>query len=294
MDDDEQDYVILSTLYYRESILDYTRIQTKFPIYPRQISSWTYTYLSIFLNELHDFVQSAHCFEEKSDGTLIFRFNSYIDNSHFIIITIKDDVIEVEASTNWLYKWTKYSQYFYTDEGTGNRKLKKLKIIRKFRFTKVFFNINNSSKAFLNKLSLALYSTLDFSKIFNFFAKKITNYKIKRDEDTEMLFEYKNCFCIPKEQPINSFLDLKNAGMTCYMKLFIKLKISPKKQQSYIKNHTNYYIDKGVFLMPQAKSIFDNPDLKIDGFYIHNQDVSIVQIIEEAIYHFKNPDQQTI
>lgn len=30
------------------------------------------------------------------------------------------------------------------------------------------------------------------------------------------------------------------------------------------------------------------------GFYIHNQDVAIVQIIEEAIYHFKNPDQQTI
>ena len=130
MDDEEQDYLILSTLYYRENILKYSRIPTKFPIYPRQISSWTYTYLSIFLNELHDFVQSAHCFEIKSDGSMIFRFNSLINNSHFIIITIKDDVIEVEASTTWLYEWAKYSQYFYTDEGTGNLQLQTPKMIR--------------------------------------------------------------------------------------------------------------------------------------------------------------------
>ena len=177
MDDEEEDYLILSTLYYRESILEYSRIPTKFPIYPRQIGSWTYTYLSIFLNELHDFVQSTHCFEIKSDGSLIFRFNSFFNKLYFIIITIKDDVIEVEASTTWLYKWAKYTQYFYTDEGTGNRQLQTPKMIRYFRFTKVFFCINNSSKAFLNKISLAYYSTLDFSKIFNYFAKKITTCK---------------------------------------------------------------------------------------------------------------------
>ena len=97
---------------------------------------------------------------------------------------------------------------------------------------------------------MAYYSTLDFSKIFNYFAKKITTCKIKKDEDTEMLFEYKNCFYIQKEQPINSFKDLEKAGVTCYMKIFIKPKISPKMQQSYIKNQINYYIDKGVFLMP--------------------------------------------
>ena len=56
--------------------------------------------------------------------------------------------------------------------------------------------------------------------------------------------------------------------MTCYMKFFLKLKISPKRQQSYIKNKTNYYIDKGVFLMAQAKSVFENPDLNIDGFLL--------------------------
>ena len=61
---------------------------------------------------------------------MIFRFNSLINNSHFIIITIKDDVIEVEASTTWLYEWAKYSQYFYTDEGTGNLQLQTPKMIR--------------------------------------------------------------------------------------------------------------------------------------------------------------------
>lgn len=84
---------------------------------------------------------------------------------------------------------------------------------------------------------MAYYSTLDFSKIFNYFAKKITTCKLKKDEDTEMLFtRYKNI------DEINNYVS------------------------SHFKNKT--------------------------GFYIHNQDVAIVQIIEEAIYHFKNPDQQ--
>ena len=55
-----------------------------------------------------------------------------------------------------------------------------------------------------------------------------------------------------------------------------------------VKRFTRYKNIEGI--QNYVSSHFKNKT----GFYIHNQDVAIVQIIEEAIYHFKNPDQQTI
>lgn len=44
--------------------------------------------------------------------------------------------------------------------------------------------------------------------------------------------------------------------------------MTKKRLPEYFYKGKNYYITGGVFIMPQAKSILFNPELKIEGFLI--------------------------
>ena len=72
------------------------------PVYPKfrlsnAYSSWNYSLLMIFLNEMHDFIPKNHGFEEKDDG-ICFHFTKLDNDQSNLTQTDAQDEENVENS----------------------------------------------------------------------------------------------------------------------------------------------------------------------------------------------------
>ena len=91
--------------------------------------------------------------------------------------------------------------------------------------------------------------------------------KLQINEDTQILIDFIRIWSNEKNNTISSFNDLKNTGIHGFLKLEL-LPIKCKKKLDIFKiEEEEYYIKSGVFIMPQAKCLFEQ-DFKIDGFLL--------------------------
>ena len=132
----------------------------------------------------------------------------------------------------------------------------------------MFTDLSNASKSFLYKRSLLFNSKFDFTKVFHFFAKRVNKIGIAFNNDTEILFNYISSFCGSKKLNIQSFSDLSNNGVNCYIKIQIQPKVTEKRIQRYVFEDKEYHIISGTFILPQAKSLLENQNIIIDGFLL--------------------------
>lgn len=112
----------------------------------------------------------------------------------------------------------------------------------------------NSSKTLLYKTSLLFIGKYEFSKIFNFFAKKICRLDLTFNDDTEMLFKYFENFLLYDQKKIQSFEYLNSIGMKGYLKLFLAPKVVQSKLPTYIIDENEYYIT-GVFFFISTSNV---------------------------------------
>lgn len=120
------------------------------------------------------------------------------------------------------------------------------------------------------KRSFILLSQYDFSKIFHYFAKNISDSGLKYDDDTEMLHKYMKHWCFKKDQIFNrSFSELNENGITGYFKLILAPITYHRKLPIYTVNETDYYITSGVYIFNKAYSLFHrNTHLIKDGYIL--------------------------
>ena len=114
--------IFFTTSYYPTKYFQDKRHSKMLPIHTS--TKWNYTTVSIFLNELHDFVKKDHCITE-IDGKTVFNFQSSIDSNHQISILISNDGLSVEASYYWLVDcWKSHSLEMASTFGSRGRELK--------------------------------------------------------------------------------------------------------------------------------------------------------------------------
>lgn len=190
------------------------------PVYPKfrlsnAYSSWNYSLLMIFLNEMHDFIPKHHGFEEKDDG-ICFHFtkldndqsnltqtdaqdeenvensnlNDNITKKDYSISVFLGSTIIVKLSSDFLIidiSFIKEFTRFPSTIGSELKQLKKPRFQLHIRFSRKFEVFSNTSKNFFYKQSLIYNSRFDYSQIFNYFSKHIDVRKLPINDDTQML-----------------------------------------------------------------------------------------------------------
>lgn len=134
-------------------------------------------------------------------------------------------------------------------------------------YYKLFENISDSSNfLFSQNNSILYFIKSDFSKIFNFFAKRIYLFGLSISKETEIIHKYVQSFIVFNKIQINNLQDLVNLGLKGYLKLILQPKTTYKSLPVYSIGDDDYYITGGIFIMPQTKWILNNPAITLRGF----------------------------
>ena len=254
--------------YYPTSYFLDKRHSKMLPIFATE--NWNFTLVSILLNELHEFIKKDHCITEK-DGETFFNFQSSLNSQYQISISVSNNRLSVEGSYYWLKdRWNWHKLEMGTKFGSRGRKLQNPRCEEHIRFYITIDNFSNSSKCFYFRRSFILLSQYDFSKIFHYFAKNISELGLKHDEDTDMLLKYINQWCFKKDQIFNrSFSELNANGITGYFKLILAPIYYHRKLPKYTVSETDYYITSGVYIFDKAYALFQrNHHLIKDGYIL--------------------------
>lgn len=270
--DDEDFSLPLSTCFYTKSYFDDPKHLEMLPI--SLDDKWNFTLISIFLNEMHDFIPKDHCIVHLKNNYVSFNFKSSNNPSYQISINISEDLskdIIVEASYAWLIEELEVEESdFESNIGSRNRLLQKPRMQTHVRFFNTITDLSNSSKCLFFHYSISLFSNYDFSKVFHYFVKKISKFGLPLNEDTYMLQNYINIWYPSVEKIYNhSFNDLNQNGIKGYFNIILEPIITPKKLPTYSIDDQNYYITSGVHVLNNAFSLLnENPDLEFDGFVL--------------------------
>lgn len=271
-DEDELNLPLATSFYTKIYFMDRKHLQM-LPIEPLT-EKWNFTLLSIFLNELHEFIKKDHCIVELKNNWVSFNFYSSDNDAYSISVKISKDFskdIIVEASYSWLInKWEVKEYDFESNIGSRNRIIKSYRLQTHIRFFKMFTNLSNASKCIYFRRSILFLSKFDFSKIFNFFVNNISRFGLPLNEDTEILQNYVDIW-FPHHEKIyfHSFEELNNGGIKGYFNLILEQAITHKKLQTFSIVENNYYITAGVHVLQNAYSLFhDNSDIVIDGYVL--------------------------
>lgn len=190
--------MFFATSYYPVSYFLDKRHSKMLPIYTSE--NWNFTLVSILLNELHEFIKKDHCITEK-DGKTFFNFQSSLNARYQISIIVSNDRLSIEGSYYWLNdKWNWHKLKMGTKFGSRGRELQKQRFEDNIRFYITINNFSNSSKCFFFRRSFIFLSQYDFSNIFHYFAKNVSEFGLKHDDDTDMLLKYINQWCFKKDQ----------------------------------------------------------------------------------------------
>ena len=259
----------LATCYNRIENLTNKRELKKMPVFLLN-RSWSYLSISILLNEMHNFVTFDHSYKvtgSPNHPVISFKFQMENNPQFRIWITITDS-ISVQMSTKMMYdSWEIERVEFFSTIGVENKQLKFPKFHLHYRFTKIINDFSSGSKVLLNNKSMLYNSKYDFSKIFHYFIKRLIFNGLPHNEDTQMIYKYYENFCVINHLNIFSIESLEKQDMKGYFKFFIKKRGNQKRLAKLVINDTKYSICSGVFVMPMARSLFEqNQELEIDGF----------------------------
>ena len=192
-----------------------------------------------------------------------------MDKEYYIFIRIKEDEIQVQMSTEFIKKdWLQEEKSFVSYVGSDNKILFNPKVQNHIHFFKVFSNISESSKYFINNSFLLYFSKYNFSQILHFFAKKHYYIGYPLNDDYYTLHQYIQHFYILNKKKLNSFDELKSTGIKGCLYLRLQEKVTKKRLPEYVCNGKVYYIIGGVFIMPHSKSLLLDKNIKIEGFLI--------------------------
>lgn len=271
LNEDSLPVLTISTLFYRTDYINSERCPRKFEVFSDGCR-WTYSNLLCFLNEERFFINSNNSFtvdKSKPSKEANFRFISS-ENKKWIIFIKVAKTIRVFLSADLLRnKYMIQFSFFQSNLGSDNKIIKKVDYHHHMRFTKYLTNISTCSRFFKENKSIIYFSKYDFSKILNYFANRINIFGFEKNIDTESLTNYINAWSILKKKEINCIEDLEKEGVNGFLKLKLQKKVTHKRLQTFSYKDEEYYIISGVFLLPLAKSIFeDNPDIEIHGFLL--------------------------
>lgn len=242
----------------------------KVSVYPSANNQWSYTLLSVFLNELIDFEVVDHSFKvtnSQKSRKANFHFQSTINPNWKICISISN-IITVKLSIDFLRNnWDIEYQQLASNIGSRNYIKSSYSIKNHARFTKKY-EMSNSSIALLEQKSLLLYNKYDFSNIFNFFSIRIWSYGLPQNSDTEMITQYYQLFIQDNSVTYNSFESLNDIGVKGYLHLTLEPKLTERKLQIYSIKEEEFYINSGVFIMPKTHDLLTKYSDRIDGFLL--------------------------
>lgn len=138
--------MFFTTCYYPISYFLYKKHHKMLPLNTSE--NWNFTFVSILLNELHEFIKKDHCITEK-DGKTFFNFQSSLDARYQISIIVSNGRLSVEGSYYWLNeKWNKHNLEVGTRFGSRGRELQNPRFDENIRFYITINNFSNSSKCF--------------------------------------------------------------------------------------------------------------------------------------------------
>ena len=147
-----------------------------------QGASWSFSLLSVFLNELKSFkvdTNNSCRIQTTRKGKVYYYFKFYDDkeHEHFILIDVQADSIVVKASKSWIDTWDS----IYPKEKWIQKKFS-------------VFN-NDASKALFRNSYLYSFTKTDFSEVLILFICSFKSMKIAPfNEDTMHLFEFHRFF----------------------------------------------------------------------------------------------------
>lgn len=271
-DEDELQLTLATCFYTKIYFMDKKHLRM-LSIAPLK-EKWNFTTLSIFLNEMTEFVRKDHCIAESKNNYVSFNFQSSENEDYSISVKISKDFskdIVVEASYLWLINEWKAVEYdFASNLGSRNRILKSNKIQTHIRFLKTYNDLSNASKCIYCRHSILFLSKFGFSKIFNYFANNVTRFGLPLNEDTELSLNYVDIWFPHHEKKyFHSFEELNDGGIKGYFNLILEQAVTHKKLQTFSIDDNSYYILAGVHVLQNAYSIFhENPELQIDGFVL--------------------------
>ena len=243
----------------------------KLEIFPRATKRWTYTLLSVFLNELPDFIKPLRrAFIVKNEDRSLrghFTFTCKDIPKYYVIVKL-DQRITVYASTSWLVnKWTSNS----IAELSDYRKDKKFRVHPKLQilefFTLKFQEMTSGTSCLYTHKPLTYCSIYDFSIIFHYFVKRIFEVGIPVKKDTCSIHEYNDLFINHLQKSISSLKSLSDS-IRGYLSLDIQESASKRKLETIVHNGKTMYIIGGVYISPFAQSILrsDIKGLLLDTF----------------------------
>ena len=182
----EPTFLFFRTCSYRAEFTTSSDFPQKVEIFPSdgyyEILKWNFSYLSAFLNQLHNFITIDHSY--RSDYS-----KKYGKNAKFLFIcksTQKDDLeifiyicqqqIIVKVNNAYLNTEMRSCNDILKSPILISPKLKeKLSFISHIYFLKIFL-ITDCSKALWKNNSLLFFSKFDFSKVYHFFSKHIEKF----------------------------------------------------------------------------------------------------------------------
>ena len=243
--------------------IDSDRSLAKLEVFPSSARPWTYTLLSVFLNELGDFTKpkrrGVSIKTEFNRQNVTFAF-FHETNSKFFIKVIIDYKIIVFASTEWLKrKWTRKSIVEFSDlRKDGKHRVHP--ITQNLEFFSLNFNrLTEGTKSLYYHNSLIFCSHYDFSNIFHYFAKHIVKVGLHQAEDTSSIHEYNDLYVCSAKNPVNSLEKLKE-NVCGYLSFDVQENVNKKRLETITIEGKTFYITGGVYISPFAKSILSAND----------------------------------
>ena len=230
----------------------------KLEIYPNASRAWSFTLLSAFLNELDDFTKPSRrgCTITFNAGRADVRFSFVHGESpkYYFVVKITE-VIKVVASLEWLKKkWIhkRIVEFSKLRIGGKYRTVPKNQILDFYTLT-LDEPTEGTKRLFLHE-SLLYCSHLDFSTIFHFFTKKMSQAGLAHNIDTCSIHEYFEMFVSLPKSGINSLKSLKER-VHGYLKLDLQESTYKRRLTSIEHGGKRYYIVCGVYISPLAKEI---------------------------------------
>jgi len=250
----ESEHLLFDQIYGNRSV-------AKLEIKPSSGREWTFTLLSIFLNEMGEFEKpSRRGFSLSHDCTRTngrFSFFHQSIKKFYFYVNI-DSAISVKASTEWLKGKWESRQIVKSSYARKYGKQRTKQVTQIFYFFAISFDAPSAgTKSLFNHTPLMYCSLYDFSSVFHFFVKRIFNIGIPFETDTYSIHEYLDIFIDHSKKKVSSIETLKET-INGYLSLDIQSCSSKRKLQPIDYNGETYYIIGGVFVSPFAKSILNS------------------------------------
>lgn len=265
---EEPDYTnetTIETEFLLPNQLDGSRAPQKIKIFPKITKNWSFTSISVFLNELSRFIKPTRRPFKKTGATLDTECQYYFTHTEFSKYFIKvviNRAITVYASSAWVKRyWNRNSIADLSDLRVGGKRRVKPQLQVLEFFTYSLRDITLGTKCLYSHSPLLHCSVHDFSPVFHYFSKRIIEHGIPFDIDTCSLFEYRDLFIEKQQKNINSLKTLQEK-VRGYLSLDVQ-ECSTKRYLPQI-NHAGklMYIVGGVYISPAAHSVLQSEKVK--------------------------------